>query len=138
MMTLKSPATHPESEIVDHVPPGQLAQTGVASAVPILDVAWFDARQTCRLVHDYLEGKTQGVVPDYGACPAYAGGTCCGASAAGLSCLFHLPDSSAIWHFARQWHRITLADGTSALARDPEIGRPEPCETQAPCAPADG
>lgn len=135
---MKPPVTPSKSEIVDHVACGQLAQIGIAKAVPILDVAWFDARQTCRLVRDYLEGKTQGVFPEYAACPAYVAGACCGASATGLSCLFHLPDSSAIWYLARQWHRITLADGTSALVHDPEIGQPEPFETQVPHGSPDG
>lgn len=118
---MKPPATSSESEVVDLAPGNPPAESGIARAVPILDVAWFDARQTCRLVHDYLEGTTAGVFPDYAACPAYAAGTCCGASAAGLSCLFHLPDSSALWHLARQWHRLTLAGGTSVLVRDGQI-----------------
>lgn len=120
-MTLKPPTARSDNEIVDHVPQGQMAHTGIAKSVPILNVAWFDARQTCRLVHDYLEGTTQGLFPDYTACPAYVSGICCGASAAGLSCLFLLPDSNAIWHLARQWHRITLADGTSVLVRNGQI-----------------
>jgi hypothetical protein len=103
--------------VVDVIPPGRLAQLGIATAVPVVQVRWFDERQTCRLVHDYLEGRMEGVAGEYSCCDAYAAGVCRATGGAGLVCLFHEPEAAAGWRRARQWDGVVLADGTRALQR---------------------
>ncbi len=107
----------PGQEVIDVIPPGQLAHLGIATAVPVVKVKWFDERQTCRLVHDYLEGRIQGTFGEYSHCRAYAAGICSDTGGAGLLCMFHEPERAAIWQRARQWERVALEDGTVALQR---------------------
>ena len=75
-------------EVVDVIPPGQLAQLGIATAVPVVRVRWLDERQTCRLVHDYLEGRTEGVDGEYSCCDAYVEGVCRATGGARLTGFF--------------------------------------------------
>jgi hypothetical protein len=107
----------PRQEVVDVIPPGRLAYLGIAIAVPVLQVQWFDERQTCRQVHDYLQGRMEGVVGDYSCCHAYAAGVCRATGGAELLCMFHEPEAADGGRRARQWERVTLADGTRALQR---------------------
>lgn len=101
----------PGDEILDLVPPGALAELGIALPVPVVAVRWFDPRQTCRLVHDYLEGKIEGMAAEYGCCPAYAGGKCRGTGSPGLPCLFHEPEAADAWQQAQEWERVALEPG---------------------------
>jgi hypothetical protein len=115
---MTSPAVAlPGQEIIGLVPAGQLIQRGIATAVPIVAARWFDNRQTCRLVHDYLEGTIEGRFEEYRACKSYAAGVCAGTGGAGLLCLFHEPDRSLGWGLARQWQRVQAEDSAAALVR---------------------
>jgi hypothetical protein len=105
--------TLPGHPIVDLIPPGQLS----AVAIPVVAVRWFDNRQTCKLVHDYLEGQIEGRFEEYRACKSYAAGVCASTGGAGLLCLFHEPDRSLGWAAARQWQRVRAEDGVAALVR---------------------
>lgn len=107
----------PDTEIIGLVPPGELIEIGVAHAVPIVSTRWFDDRQTCKLVHDYLEGEIEGRFEEYHGCKNYAAGVCAGTGGAGMLCLFHEPDSSLAWGLARRWERVKTRDGTVALQR---------------------
>lgn len=107
--------TLPGHPIVGLIPPGPLS----AVALPIVAARWFDDRQTCRLVHDYLEGQIEGRFDDYRACRSYAAGVCAGTGGAGLLCLFHESERSLAWAAARQWQRVALPDGTTALEKRP-------------------
>ena len=97
------------------IPPGELVQLGIVQAVPIVNVPWFDTRQTCKLAHDYLAGAIEGRFEEYHACSGYAAGVCRGTGGAGLLCLFHEADKTLGWGLARQWQRVRLADGMTAL-----------------------
>lgn len=110
-------AALPGEEIADIILPGQLAHLGIATAVPVVKVRWFDERQTCRLVHDYLEGRMEGALCEYGGCGAYHGGICRNTGCARLPCMFHEPEGAPIWQRARQWERVVLEDGARALQR---------------------
>lgn len=88
---------------------------GVATSVPIIDVAWFCDRQMCKIVNDYLEGKIEGRFEEYRGCRNYAAGVCAGTGGAGMLCLFHEPDSSLAWGLARRWQRAQTQDGAVAL-----------------------
>lgn len=110
--------TLPGHPIVDLIPPGPHS----ATPIPVVAMRWFDDRQTCKLVHDYLEGKIEGRFDEYRACKSYAAGVCAGTNGAGCLCLFHEPDGSLGWALARQWRRIQLEDGTVALQKYP-IGK---------------
>lgn len=112
-------AALPGQEIIGLIPAGQLVEHGLAQSVPILAARWFDSRQTCRLVHDYLEGAIEGRFEEYRVCKRYAAGVCAGTGGAGLLCLFHEPDPSLGWGLARQWQRIPLPDGSTALEQRP-------------------
>jgi hypothetical protein len=107
----------PGQKITGLVPAGQLVQCGIATAVPIVSVPWFDDRQICRLVIDYLEGKIEGRFEEYQRCRSYAAGVCAGTGGAGMLCLFHEPDQSTAWGRARQWERVQGSNGTVALQR---------------------
>lgn len=107
----------PGQEIIGVIPAGNLIESGIATAVPMVQVAWFDERQTCKLVHDYLEGKIEGRFDEYCGCKNYAAGVCAGTGGAGMLCLFHEPDRSPAWGRARQWERVQTASGTVALQR---------------------
>ena len=107
----------PGQEVIGVIPPGELVELGIVTAVPIVQVNWFDDRQTCKVVHDYLEGKIEGQPEEYRRCQGYAAGVCRGTGGAGLLCLFHEPDHSPTWVRAKSWQRITLEDGTVALQR---------------------
>ncbi len=109
----------PGHEIIGIIPPGNLAKHGIATAVPIVKVAWFDDRQTCRLVHDYLEGAIEGAFEEYRGCRSYAAGVCAGTGGAGLPCLFHEPDTAQGWSLARRWRRTHPQNGPAALQRRP-------------------
>jgi len=107
----------PGQEIIGVIHAGNLVEYGVATALPIVKVAWFDDRQTCKLVHDYLEGKIEGRFEEYQRCKSYAAGVCVGTGGAGMLCLFHEPDRSLAWGLARRWQRVQAQDGTVALQR---------------------
>jgi hypothetical protein len=109
----------PGQEIIGLIPAGQLAEQGIAQSVPIVAARWFDDRQTCKLVHDYLDGQIEGRFEEYRACKRYAAGVCACTGGAGLLCLFHEPDRSLAWGLARQWQRVALPDGSSALQKRP-------------------
>ncbi len=109
--------TLPGQEIIGVVPSGNLVEYGIATAVPIVKVAWFDDRQTCRIVHDYLAGEIEGRCEEYWGCRNYAAGVCAGTGGAGMLCLFHEPDTSLAWGLARRWQRVQTQDGTAALQR---------------------
>jgi hypothetical protein len=105
----------PGHEIVGIIAPGELVELGIVQSVPIVGVPWFDTRQTCSLVHDYLAGAIEGTFEEYHACSGYAAGVCRGTGGAGLLCLFHEADQSLAWTKARQWRRVRLSDGRTAL-----------------------
>ena len=105
----------PDAEVIGIVPPGKLVEIGIVEAVPIVSVPWFDNRQTCKVVHDYLAGTIEGRFEEYHGCSSYAAGVCRGTGGAGLLCLFHEADKSLAWGLARQWQRVRLADGMTAL-----------------------
>jgi hypothetical protein len=107
--------TLPGHAIVGLIPAGQLS----AAPIPIVAGRWFDNRQTCKLVHDYLEGAIEGRFEEYRACRSYAAGVCAGTGGAGLLCLFHEPDRSLAWAQARRWQRVALPDGITALQKRP-------------------
>jgi hypothetical protein len=107
----------PGHEIIGIIPAGNLAEYGLATAVPIVKVAWFDDRQTCKIVHDYLEGKIEGRFEEYHSCRSYAAGICAGTGGAGMPCLFHESDTSLAWGLARRWQRVQTQDGAVALQR---------------------
>ncbi len=107
----------PGEEIVEVIPPGRLAHLGIATAVPVVGVRRFDERQTCRLVHDYLEGRIEGTAGEYGGCGAYGGGICRGTGGARLPCLFHELEGAACWERAREWERVAREDGGRVLQR---------------------
>jgi hypothetical protein len=109
--------TLPGQEIIGVIPAGNLVEYGIATAVPIVSVPWFDDRQTCKIVHDYLEGKIEGCFEEFQGCRNYAAGVCAGTGGAGLLCLFHEPDRSLAWDQAGQWQRVQAKDGTVALQR---------------------
>ncbi len=109
--------TIPRQEIIGIIPASKLVEYGVATAVPIVSTPWFDDRQTCRIVHDYLEGKIEGRFDEYRSCRSYAAGVCVGTGGAGMLCLFHEPDSSLAWGLARRWQRVQTQDGMVALQR---------------------
>lgn len=110
----------PGQEVIGIIPADSLFRHGIATAVPIVDTPWFDDRQTCTLVHDYLEGKIEGRFDEYRACRSYAIGVCAGTGGAGLLCLFHEPDYSLAWGRAQCWQRVRMPDGTVALQRRPK------------------
>lgn len=114
---MSSAVALPGHEVVGIVPSGELVELGIVQAVPIVRVPWFDNRQTCKLVHDYLDGSIEGRFEEYHGCSSYAAGVCRGTSGAGLLCLFHEADKSLAWALARQWQRVRLADGSTALQR---------------------
>ena len=107
----------PGHEIIGVIPAGNLVEYGIATAVPIVSTPWFDDRQTCMIVHDYLEGKIEGRFEEYRRCRNYAAGVCAGTGGAGMLCLFHEPDTSLAWARARQWQRVQRSNGTVALQR---------------------
>ena len=107
----------PGQEIVGVIPPGELAKIGILQSVPIIAVPWFDERQTCKLVHDYLQGGIEGRLEEYSACRGFAAGVCRGTGGAGMLCLFHEPETSPAWQRARSWERVVMSDGTTALQR---------------------
>jgi hypothetical protein len=107
----------PGQEIVGVIPAGNLVEYGIATAVPIVSTPWFDDRQACKLVHDYLEGKIEGRFEEYRGCRNYAAGVCAGTGGAGMLCLFHESDTSLAWGLARRWQRVQAQDGTAALQR---------------------
>ena len=107
----------PGHEIIGIVPAGNLEEYGIATAVPIVSIPWFDDRQTCRIVHDYLDDKIEGTFEQYRVCHSYAAGVCAGTGGAGMLCLFHEPDNSLTWGLARRWRRVQAQDGTVALQR---------------------
>jgi len=117
-MTSPALSGHP---IVGLIPAGQLVEQGIATAVPIVGVRWFDNRQTCQLAHDYLEGKIEGHFDEYHACKSYKIGVCAGTGGAGLLCLFHEPERSLAWGLVRQWQQVALPDGTTALEKRPSL-----------------
>jgi len=100
------------AEVIDVIPAGELP--GLLVAVPVVDVRWFDDRQTCRLAHDYLEGLTEGTPDDWEACTSYNAGEC---GRSGRPCLFLEADDGEAWERARSWERVTLASGVVALRR---------------------
>ena len=105
----------PGDEVVGVVLPDQLAGLGIAHPVPILKVTWFDDRQTCSRVHDYLDHVIEGTYSDYSGCTAYAAGVCGDTGGAGLPCMFHEPESAPIWQRARGWKRVQHDDGSPVL-----------------------
>jgi hypothetical protein len=107
----------PGQEIIGIIPPGNLVDYGLATAVPIVKVTWFDDRQTCSLVHDYLAGDIEGTFEEYHSCRNYAAGVCAGTGGAGMLCLFHEADNSLAWGLARRWQRVQTQDGKVALQR---------------------
>jgi hypothetical protein len=109
--------TLPGHRIAGLIPAGELVELGIATAVPIVAVPWSDNRQTCKLVHDYLEGAIEGRYDEYHGCKNYAAGVCAGTGGAGLLCLFHESDRSLAWGLARQWQRVQAEDGAAALRR---------------------
>ena len=109
--------TMPGQEIIGVIPAGNLVEYGIATAVPIVSMSWFDDRQTCKVVHDYLEGKIEGRFEEYRGCRSYAAGVCAGTGGAGMLCLFHEPDTSLAWVLARRWQRVQTQDGAVALQR---------------------
>jgi hypothetical protein len=109
--------TLPGHEIIGIVPAGNLVEYGIATAVPIVNVTWLDDRQTCKIVHDYLEGKIEGRFEEYRGCRNYAAGVCAGTGGAGMLCLFHESDTSLAWVLARRWQRVQTPDGAEALQR---------------------
>lgn len=110
----------PGHEVIGIIPADALAKHGIVTAAPIVDVPWFDDRQTCKLVHDYLEGKIEGRFDEYSACKNYAIGVCAGTGGAGLLCMFHESDRSLAWRRAQRWQRVYMPDGTVALQRCPK------------------
>lgn len=109
----------PGQEVIGIIPPGELAELGIVQAVPIVAAPWFDNRQTCRLAHAYLAGAIEGRFEEYHTCSSYAAGVCRGTGGAGLVCLFHEADQAPAWAQARQWRRLRLADGSTALTPRP-------------------
>ena len=107
----------PSQEIIDIIPPGRLSELGIISAVPIIKVDWFDERQTCTVVHDFLDDKIEGSLGDFSACLSYAAGICRDTGGAAMPCMFHESSNSLIWQRAREWERVVLMDGTTALQR---------------------
>ena len=59
--------------------------------------------------------RIEGRFEEYHACSAYAAGVCRSTGGAALLCLFHEADASLAWVKARQWRRVRLTDGTTAL-----------------------
>ena len=109
----------PGQRVIDVIPPGELAEIGILTAVPVLEVQWFDERQTCARVHDYLSGRIEGRVEESRRCRGFAAGVCRGTGGAGMPCLFHEADGSPGWQRARAWEQVTLEDGSTALRRRP-------------------
>ena len=107
----------PGQKVIGVIPPGELAEIGIVQPVPILETTWFDERQACVLVHDYLAGEFEGHFEQYRTCSSYAAGVCRGTGGAGLLCMFHEPEGSAAWQRARSWERVTTQDGSTALRR---------------------
>lgn len=110
-------ATLPGQKVIGVVPPAQAAELGILAAIPILQVTWFDERQTCNTVHDYLEGKIEGRLEDFNTCFNYAAGVCRGTGGAGMLCMFHEHYTAPIWQRAMQWERFVTEDGALALQR---------------------
>ena len=108
----------PDETVIGLIWPGELAELGILEAVPILEVRWFDERQTCLAVLEYLLGERQGTPADYEPCYFFRAGQCRrnGRESANL-CLFCEPESSRGWQSARQWTLVTMADGSKAVAR---------------------
>ncbi len=85
-------------------PPGQIF-------IPLLKFNWFDERQTCKLVHDFLE---TGELPDWEHCPSWRavdgyGRPCawhCAAGGQGTPCAFQEPQDAEVWQKARSYVRM--------------------------------
>lgn len=79
--------------------------TGVC--VPLVEVRWFDERQTCRLVQDQVDQERAGLgdqLPAFEGCYSYSGGECA-LRAPGCVCAFLEGPSAEVWHRARRWKR---------------------------------
>lgn len=113
----------PDETIVDVIPPGQLAALGIAQAVPVVEVRWYDERAGCQLAHRYEAGEIDGNPDDYTGCwaywPAPAGGGCLmngrHNGRARSACLFHEPDPGPAWARLRANVLLELPDGTTAV-----------------------
>jgi hypothetical protein len=109
----------PDDEVIGIIPAGELTETlGIVVDVPIIAARAFDERQTCRFVHDYLEGRIDGRLDDFTGCTSYRAHDCrCAGAGHRALCLFHEVETSAAWRLARQWRRVTIDGGATALCR---------------------
>ena len=121
-MTIHLPGI-PNETVVDMIPPGQLAHHGIAQAVPVIAVKWYDERAGCKLAHRYDAGQLQGTPDEYAGCwaywPAPAGGGCLmngkQAGRARSACLFHEPAPGPAWARLRANALLELPDGSTAI-----------------------
>lgn len=117
-MTIKLPGV-PDTEIIDMIPPGAFSDLGIATAIPILKVRWFDERQHCQLAHFYDAGEIEGTPGQVQACYFFqAGGRCVkNGKRADDACLFHLSPSAPEWSKLREWSLLIEPDGNIAVCR---------------------
>ena len=80
-------------------------------SIPVVDMQRFDERQTCGRVLRYLAGVIDGRPSDYQACAQYRGRQC----TRGGACMFHEPDSAAIWRKAATWRLLIEPDGSECV-----------------------
>lgn len=117
-MTTKLPGV-PDTTITDIIPAGAFSDIGIATAVPIISVRWFDERQHCKLAHLYDAGEIEGTPQQYQSCFFYqAGGGCVkNGKRAPAACLFHLNPSAPEWSKLREWALLVEPDGNIAVCR---------------------
>jgi hypothetical protein len=88
---------------------GQPADQGGATdpksvVIPLIEVTWFDERQTCDRVHDFVFYSTP---PDLAGCQAYVEGRC-RLMGNGTPCAFHEGPEATVWAKAKNWKRIPI------------------------------
>jgi hypothetical protein len=81
------------------------------AAIPLVEPRRFDERETCRRALRYLAGDIDGAPSDYQTCAQYRGRRC----ARGGLCVFHEPDSAAIWRKASTWRLLVQPDGSTTV-----------------------
>jgi hypothetical protein len=81
------------------------------AAIPVVEMRWFDERETCRRALRFLAGDIDGAPSDYQTCAQYRGRAC----ARGGLCLFHEADDAAIWRKASTWRLLVQPDGSMTV-----------------------
>ena len=81
---------------------GATAPKGIV--IPIVEVTWFDERQTCDHVHDFVYYQAP---PDLAGCTAYVEGRC-RLMGNGTPCAFLEGPEAKVWAKARNWKRIPI------------------------------